>query len=75
MELRIQRCIPGVSLWFQLRALVSFSSTPSEDFSLIAVPWRDCSLQLPHAELECFTAAASGLAAREDGEMKSSGHL
>lgn len=29
----------------------------------------DCSLQLPHAKLECFTAAASGLAAREDGEM------
>lgn len=71
MELRIQRCILDVSLWFQLRALVSFSPTPPKDFSLTAVPWRDCSLQLPLAELKCFTAAASGLTAREDEEMKS----
>lgn len=59
MQLRIQRLIPRGSPWFQLCALVSSSPPAPKDFSLIAAPRRDCSLQLPHAKLECFSAGSS----------------
>lgn len=75
VQLRIQRSIPCGSLPFQLRALVSFPPPAPKDLSPIAAPRRDCSLQHPHGKLECFSAAASGLAAGEDGGMNTSASL
>jgi len=50
--------------------LVLFSPSPPNDLSFVAMSWRDCSVQLPHAKLDCFTAALLlGLVVRRDGKI------